>query len=300
MIDSFIGLMVALAVSPAANAAALNTLAVPTLAQVVPARLAPPRKKRPQSVGIETTSQSVFVADISSGSVLYAKNPHKVMPIASLTKLMTAMVFLDTKPDLEERITFLSEDFDRESKAVFVPGETMIKGEALQALLIGSVNAAGNALARTSGGKENFVQAMNSKAKALKLASSVFTEPTGVDPQNRAHAADVAALLSSALSYPEIRAAAAKNGMVIKGGTGNEYAIKSTNLLLTSFLNKEPYRIVGAKTGSLPQAGFCMAQITRDKDGHEVVVVNLSSENHFSRFQEVKALSAWAFESYEW
>lgn len=304
MIDTLIGLLVALAVSPAAQAASLNSPPVQQeikpKAPATPVRAIAPKKRSHRSVGIETGSRSVFVADVATGEVLYAKRPHDVLPIASLTKLMTAMVFLDGRPNLDERITFRESDFDGESKAVFVPGETVTKSEALQALLIGSVNAAGSALARTSLGDEQIVKVMNEKARALRLASPVFTEPTGVDPANRANAADVAAMLTLAMTYPEIREAMAKPSVNIRGGSGKEYLIKSTNLLLSSFLNKDRFKIVGAKTGSLPQAGFCMAQVTRDQAGHEVVVVNMASQNHFSRFQEIKALTAWAFETFEW
>lgn len=297
MIDSLIGLFAVISlISPAHAAPSIRPLPVAPDAP----RAMPPKRRRPESFGIDATSQSVFVADIATGSVLYAKKPHVVRSIASLTKLMTAMVFLDTKPNLDEPVTFQEEDFDAESKAVFLVGETMTKREALQALLVGSVNAAGNALARTSLGRDAFVQKMNDKAKELKLTSPVFVEPTGIDPRNRANAADVAAMLSIAMTYPDIRATAALGQVTIHGKSGKEYLLKSTNLLIDSFLNHAPYHIVGAKTGSLPQAGYCMAQITGDQAGHQIVVVGLGSDNHFSRYQDIKAVTAWAFDTFEW
>lgn len=300
MIDSVIGLLAAMSlVSPAQAAPVMRSLPIASMAPETPQPL-PPKKRRPQSLGIQTSSRAVFVADVATGSVLYAKKPHEVLPIASLTKLMTAMVFLDTKPNLDEILTFREEDFNGEGKAVFLVGETMTQREALEALLIGSVNAAGNALARVSLGREVFVDRMNAKAKELKLTSPVFVEPTGIDARNRAHAADVAAMLSLALAYPEIHSATAGNSVTIKGGSGKEYLLKSTNLLLTSYLNQNPYQIVGAKTGSLPQAGFCMAQVTSNGDGNKIVVVILANNNHFSRFQDLKAITAWAFDTYEW
>lgn len=264
-------------------------------------RPAPPVKRRVESLGVETTGKAAFVADVATASVLFSKNAHDVLPIASLTKLMTAIVVIDRGYDLDEPITFMSEDFQNDGgKDVFVVGETITRREALSALLVGSVNAAGNVLARTGQTKEEFVKAMNDMAMQMKLASPVFVDPTGLNPENRASAADVAALMSKALSYPEIRTIIALPQVVIKGKTGNAYKIKSTNLLLKSFLNKEPYQILGGKTGSLSEAGYSMAQLTRNADGHEIVAVTLSSDNHFSRYQDVKALTAWAFDTYKW
>ncbi len=259
-----------------------------------------PQKRRLASIGIETSSRSAFVADIGTGKVLYSKNPYEVMPIASLTKLMTAMVLLDAKMNMDQMIVFADEDLDTESKAIFKPGEAITRRDALRAMLVGSVNAAAHLLARTSLGNQEFVKAMNEKAKALRLASPVFVEPTGLDPKDRSNAADVAAMLGTALSYPDIRAFASLPSVSIKTQEGKIREIKSTNLLLGSYLNKKPYQIVAAKTGSLPEAGFCMAQVTRNPQGHEIVVASLDSSDHFTRYQDVKALTAWTFDSYQW
>jgi D-alanyl-D-alanine carboxypeptidase len=86
----------------------------------------------------------------------------------------------------------------------------------------------------------------------------------------------------------------------MRDASKREVRVKSTNLLVGSFLNKKPYTIVAAKTGTLPQAGHCMAQITRNADGHQVVAVELGGDNHLGRFQDIKALTAWSFDAYEW
>jgi D-alanyl-D-alanine carboxypeptidase len=258
-------------------------------------------KKRAENLGVRTSAPSVFVADVASGRVLYAKNAHQTMSMASLTKLVTAMAFLDQKPDLSKTLTMQEGDFDHESKPVIPPGETITLEDALKSLLVGSVNASANALARVSGGREEFVARMNAKVKALGLQSPVLVEPSGVDPKNRANAADIAAILTIASGYPEIREFAKLDEITVHGAVyKKEYKIKSTNLLLGTYLNKDPYKIVAAKTGSLPEAGFCMAQVTSRGDGHEIVAVELGSDNHFSRYQDIKALTTWAFESYQW
>jgi D-alanyl-D-alanine endopeptidase (penicillin-binding protein 7) len=260
-----------------------------------------PIKRKTESLGVRTGAPSVFVADVATGRVLFAKDPHRVMPIASLTKLMTAMVFLDSKPDWSKIVEFRAEDFDGESTPVFVVGERVTLREAFDAMLIGSVNAAAGLIARETGGRETFVARMNEKAHELKLRTPVFVEPSGIDPSNRASAADVAAMIVTASGYPDVRDTTKRSVVVIQSRIGRkEYRLNSTNLLLSTDLNKNPYRIVTAKTGSLPEAGYCMAQITTTGAGRDVVAVELGNDNHFSRYTDIKNLTYWAFDTYEW
>lgn len=301
MIGTFLGSLAAvvLAASPA-QASKITVLNSLPSARVVQ-RPAAPIKRRSESLGVKTTSRTAFVADVSTGSVLYAKDPHRVMPIASLTKLVTAMVLLDQQPDLQTPVTILAEDFDQENVPDYPSGETFTLHDVLRSMLIGSVNASANAIARITGGEERFAELMNEKMEKMRLRSAVFVEPSGIDPRNRANAADVAAILSTASSYSAIREMTGYPRVTIRGlRSGKEYGIKSTNLLLDTYLNKKPFQIVAAKTGSLPEAGYCMAQVTRNADGHEIVVVELGSDNHFSRYQDIKALTTWAFDTYEW
>jgi len=156
-------------------------------------------------------------------------------------------------------------------------------------------------MARTSLGMEEFVVAMNAKTRELGLKTPRFVEPSGIRPENQASAADVAAILSIASGYPDIRRITQSGDfeMTVKN-TNQKMRIISTNLLLTSYLNKGPYKIVAAKTGSLPEAGYCMAQVTRNAAGNEIIAVELGNENHFSRYNDIKALTGWAFETYQW
>ncbi len=261
----------------------------------------PPTKKDLNSFGIETTARAAVVMDVTSGEILYEKNAEATYPIASLTKLVTAMTLLDQKPNMDEVITILREDDPKEGKPVFPTGEQFTREELLKSLLIGSVNIAGNALARAGGGMEPFVAAMNVKAQRLGMHRTHLLEPTGLNSDNQASAHDVAIALRAALHYPEIRAITKTSKIELIGrATGKPYPLDSTNLLLSSFLNKNPYKIVAGKTGSLPEAGYCLAQATQDRQGHEVIVVVLGSDNHFSRFQDAKALTFWTFEQFSW
>lgn len=259
-----------------------------------------PIKVRTESLGVDVTARAALVLDVASGRSLFEKDEQTAYPIASLSKLMTAMTFLDTHPDLSEEVVVLAEDDPHEGRAVFPTGERFTKQELLQALLIGSVNTAGNVIARTTGGREAFVHRMNEKAHELHLQRATFFEPTGLDARNQATAHDVALMLRAALSYPQIREITEHSSIVLPGRvSGHVYTIDSTNLLLGSFLNKAPYRIIAAKTGSLPEAGFCLAQVTRH-EGNEIITVVLGSSNHFVRFQDVKSLTYWAFQTYAW
>lgn len=260
-----------------------------------------PIRKASMDAGVMTTGESAVLIDGKSGAILYSRAGTKAVPIASLTKLMTAMVILDSSLDLDETIEILKEDEPSEGRVVIGRGEALTRHELLQALLIGSVNSAGNALARSyPGGKEAFIEAMNKKAEELGLVSAYFTDPTGLDRTNVASAQDVAFILRNVLFYNDIREITKRSSVELKGKTGKEYLIQNTNLLLDSFLNKKPYSILAGKTGSLPEAGFCFAQATQDGAGNELVAVTLGSKNHFSRYQDVKALTAWGFEVFRW
>ncbi len=262
---------------------------------------AAPVKKNVESVGVDVTARAAAILDVQSGQFLYLKDSNSPYPIASLTKLVTAMVFLDAHPDFDKEVTFTADDETMESRSPFLPGETLSEREWFESLLVGSVNAAGNVLARIDGDREAYLKAMNNKARELGMEHAIFYDPTGLDRRNKASAKDVALALRAALSYPQIRDITKLEKVQFKGGlNGKSYLIKSTNLLLGSFLNKAPYKIIAGKTGSLPEAGFCMAQATQDQKGNEVIAVVLGSDNHFARFQDAKALTFWAFRNYDW
>ncbi len=260
-----------------------------------------PVKKNPDDVGVDVTARAATVVDIASGQRLFAKNADQAMPIASLTKLMTAMTFLDEHPQLDRSITITPDDTNVDGHRYFADNERMTESQAFQSMLIGSVNAAANALAHAEGTRENFIQAMNQKARTIHLQHAHFVDPVGISPDNQASAEDVAMILRAALQYPEIRQATELSSIDVPSQIGHPaYHIVSTDLLIHSYLNAPPYRIVLAKTGSLPEAGFCLAQITRDAQGDQIVVVVLDSQNHLARFQDNKALAAWTFEHFEW
>lgn len=277
-----------------------STPSLPVARAILPAEPSPQKKDR-NSLGVSVTSKASAVMDVKSGSFLYKKDADRPYSIASLSKLITAMVVLDEDPQLQDVIELLGEDEPKGFKVSLLRGEKMTKEELLSMLLVGSDNEAANAFARLHGGRELFEAKMNRKAAELGMRQAFFADPSGLDARNRASAADVALAMRAALGYEKIRETTKHRSLTIVGRTsGHPYVIKSTNLLLGSGLNTDGYEIEAGKTGSLDEAGFCLAQTTKDPNGHEIIVVSLGSETHFSRFDDVKALTYWTFQAYEW
>jgi D-alanyl-D-alanine endopeptidase (penicillin-binding protein 7) len=299
-LSHFVSILAAISLNanPSSHAIPVTMNTVPPAIQM-PAPAAPPLKTRPESLGVAVSAKSAIVVDVASGAVLFAKDAKVSRPIASITKLMTAMVVLDQGLNGDKLITLEAGDFEETS--FFQAGETLTRADAFKAMLVGSVNEISNAFARTSpGGREAFLEAMRVKAETLGLDSAKFADASGVNPRSQASALDVARMLRSALGYPALREDTSTNGISVKTTAGRTANIKPTNLLLTSYLNQAPYKIVAGKTGSLPEAGYCLAQATQNADGHQIIAVGLGSIEHFTRFNDVKALTGWAFDVYSW
>jgi D-alanyl-D-alanine endopeptidase (penicillin-binding protein 7) len=305
-LSHFVALLTAVSLNanPSPHAIPTTINPAPVRAAIVTTAPMPPTKKRPESLGPVVTSRAAVVVDVASGSVLFAKDAKVTRSIASVTKLMTAMVVLDQGLNGEGTMTLEAGDFEETSS--FQISDTLTRRDAFKAMLTGSVNEIANAFARTSpGGREAFLQAMRAKSEMLGLASATFADASGVNRGSKASAVDVARLLRSALGYAEIREDTSRLGLLVRtvavnGAVSRPVNIKATNLLLTSYLNKEPYRIVAAKTGSLPDAGYCLAQTTENAEGRQIIAVTLGSVDHLSRFQDVKAMTGWAFETFAW
>jgi D-alanyl-D-alanine carboxypeptidase len=260
-----------------------------------------PVRKTDASLGVEVSAKAAIVMDVDTGSVLFEKNADESVPIASLTKLVTAMTYLDQHPDLNQLIDFQQEDLGMIGGSDFKVGETYKASDVFNAMLVGSVNESADALARVSLGRDAFVDAMNRKAESIGMRGAHFVDPAGLNSQNRATARDVATALKAASAYPEIKAAMLQNTLILPSKFNPKpYKIKSTNLLLSTDINRAPYKIVAAKSGTLPEAGYCFAQITQGPDGHRVIALVLGGDSHFARFQDVKALTYWAFRSFDW
>lgn len=270
------------------------------IAKYVSATTNAPVKKRIESIGVDVTAKSAVVIDLASGEVLFSKDSDVAYPIASLTKLVSVSTLLDQKLNLDEKITITKADAGY-ARAIFFEGETFTRRELIKAMLVGSSNEAANALARTSpGGYDAFIAKMRVKAREMGMRRAEFYDAAGLDPRNKATAQDIAYALKSAMTYPEVRDVMGLQSVDLKNTIGPKpYRVTATNLLLTSDLNKGEYKIIAAKTGTLPESGYCFAQATKEGD-KTVISVVLGSDTHYSRFQDVKAMTYWAFGAYEW
>ena len=257
-----------------------------------------PIKINDESLGIKTTATNVIAVDLASGKILFEKNADQARPIASITKLMTALVFLDNNPGWNEQVTI--KNVLSIGNNNFSAGERIKAKDVFYSALVGSDNTAARNLAYATGmSMEEFVSAMNAKALEMELSEANFVDPVGLDPANRASAIDVIKILRAALESNDVILATQRRTYEFRSLSGDYHYIKTTNDLLSSFINNPPYSVVAAKTGSLLAAGYCLAMAI-EKDGNVVLVVSLKSESNYYRFQDVKSLAYWVFENYEW
>ncbi|MFA5022458.1 MAG: serine hydrolase [Patescibacteria group bacterium] len=258
-----------------------------------------PKRIVNNSFGLKTTAKSILIIDDASGSVLYSKNPAVVSPLASISKLMTALVVLDNKPDWNKVVKMTKEDRRQGGINYLFDGQEVTVKDLFNLMLVASSNEAAIALARSSG-PTNFVAAMNKKAKELGMTDTYFLDPSGLTPQNVSSAKDLIKLAQAAFSQPEI----------IKAVTSQEYRFKlvdnskivlgvSTDKLLDGFLNQGDYQIVGAKTGYLDEAGYCLLLKIKKKDTASLTIALMGAQSQPDRWQEAKGLVDWVFRNYQ-
>ena len=264
-------------------------------------KLAEPKKINHDSLGIEVTAEAGILVDRASGKVLWQKDASQVRSIASLTKLMTVLVFLDNNPGWDEIVT-IKDDDQRQGGVMFLAtGDKVTVRDLFYLSLVRSVNCSAAALARSTGlTPEEFVQNMNSKAKELEMDNTYFVEPTGLDPKNISTAEDVVKLLDYVMQNNAIaNATTLREYSVNILNKGTKRTAQSTDWLLGGFLNQEPYEILGGKTGYLVEAGYCLGLIT-EKQGHQVISVMLGSKSISDRFNDTKGIVDWGFRNYYW
>ena len=239
---------------------------------------------------IALRSSSALVQDAETGEIVYGKNAEAVVPIASITKLMTAMVILDAGLDLDEKITLSREDAVqmKGSRSRLRSGLSLTRGELLLLALMSSENRAAAALGQNyPGGLEAFVDAMNAKAAALQMDESRFVEPTGLSPANVSTASDLAKMVRAAHEYPLIRDYSTKSRATVRA-SGRPLQYGNTNNLVRS-----SYWEIGlSKTGYISEAGRCLVMQVRlaEKD---LIVVLLDSWGKHSRIGDANRLRKW-------
>lgn len=237
-------------------------------------------------------SESAFVLDAKHGRVIYGKKADEVRPIASITKLMTAMVVLDAKLPLNEKIAIKSADVDRikNTRSRLSVGARLTREELLLVSLMSSDNRAAAALARTyPGGTKVFVEAMNNKAFELGMGNSRFVESTGLSSKNVSTARDLAKLVEAAHSYKLIRKCTTTAVHALKlPHRKRSLLYKNTN----SLVRRGAWEIGVSKTGFLKAAGRCLvmhAKVT----GKPVIIVLLDSWGKNTRIGDANRIKKW-------
>lgn len=254
---------------------------------VQPARFA----AKPAALRLQ--SGAVLVLDQETGVPLLAKNIDQVMPIASITKLMTAMVLLDSGLPLLETITVESADVDRVkgSRSKLKVGTALMRAEMLKLALMASENRAASALARHyPGGKEAFVAAMNAKAAELGMTNTRFVDSTGLNPANVSTAEDLAKLVDAAHHYPLIREYTTSDSFRIEAEESRRRMLSYVNS--NRLIKSQQWDIGLSKTGYISEAGRCLVMQAMIADKPTIIIL-LDSWGKLSRIGDANRIKRW-------
>lgn len=284
-------------VAPTNNTATVPSNTVASLAPATPAALTPRTVAAPEVVQspdarlpLNLESKAALVMNAENGSVLYAKNTNRTMPIASITKLMTAMVVLDARLPLEEPITISEADVDhlRNTTSRLTVGTVLSRAELLLLALMSSENRAAAALARTyPGGTPAAVAAMNRKAASIGMANTVFYDPTGLNSGNSASPRDLVTMVKTATHYP----------LIHRFTTTAEHAVAINNRIqqfhnTNSLVKSDDWDIAVSKTGYINEAGRCLVMQARIKSV-PVVIVLMDSWGKYTRIGDAQRVKKW-------
>jgi D-alanyl-D-alanine endopeptidase (penicillin-binding protein 7) len=240
---------------------------------------------------LDLRSAAALVVD-RHGNEVYTKQGDKALPIASITKLMTAMVILDSSLSMDEpiRITKQDRDLIQLTGSRLEYGATLLRRQMLQLALMASENRAANALGRTwPGGKKAFVNAMNKKARSLDMQSARFADPAGLDPGNVASARDLVKMVQAASAYPVIRKATTTKSISVRPyKRRGELRYVNTNRLLKN----KSWTIQLSKTGYLNEAGRCLTMQAKIAD-EPLVIVLLNSFGKLTPYGDSNRIRKW-------
>ena len=271
-----------------------------TLAKASPKRLAKAVPTKPsfgQLAGLHSTADDLdlkssvaYVIDQDTNEVLLSKNDQAILPIASITKLMTGVVLSEAKLSMDESITITQDDVDTEkgSSSRLKVGTTLTRGELLHLSLMASENRAAHALGRTyPGGLNAFVDLMNAKATSLGMRDTRYIEPTGLSSKNQSSAKDLATLVSFAYQDSMLRELSTSPSYQVEVGN-HTLNYKTTNRLI-----KNPNWDIGLqKTGYISEAGQCLVMQAKIA-GRKLIMVFLDSAGKLSRIADAERVRRW-------
>lgn len=236
----------------------------------------------------DVRAAAAIIYNPQTNEVIWGENQHEQRPIASLTKLMTALAFMAGSPDLDATVTVQASDVRRASVTYLRSGEVVSYRDLLHLTLIASDNAAARVLARVSeGGAPAFVERMNAMAVALGLTSTRYADPSGLDENNVSSAYDISHLIPLVTGHDVLGPISRMQSHVVRTNR-RRVTIRSTNRLLGTEVD-----VVGGKTGFIREAGYCLATLFQVPQGAQVAVVVLGATNSSTRFWEARHLLNW-------
>jgi serine-type D-Ala-D-Ala endopeptidase (penicillin-binding protein 7) len=263
-----------------------------------PRVVAPPPPSMGQKIGLHQTedplelkSSVALVVDAQTSEVLFSKNPQAVLPIASITKLMTAVVVAEAQLPMDELLTVSlidAAESSKSSRSRLSPGTELTRGELMHLALMASENRAAYTLGKNyPGGLKAFVAAMNRKAAELAMHGTRFVEPTGLSSDNRSNAEDLSVLVKTAMDVPLIRELSTSPEASFAVGS-KQVQFRNTNGLVRN----SSWEIAVQKTGFISEAGRCLVMQAR-LAGRELIMVLLDSAGKYSRIGDAERIRQW-------
>ena len=257
-----------------------------------------PTKISSDSLGVDISAESAIVKDVKTGKVLWSKNSDEVRSIASITKLMSAIILIDANPDWNKVVDFDDSSTNGDfNKLKLLVGDRIKFEDVFNASILSSSNSGIEFLIKNSGiSREEFITRMNKKAKEMGLIKTFFKDPTGLSNDNISSANEVVIFASKAFSYDRIRSITSKKVFSFSVLESNRVVvINNTNSLIGGYLN-----INAGKTGTTDDAGFCLVSEISYQDKGPIIGVVLGSKSHFERFSDIKTMVFWVFNNYLW
>lgn len=238
--------------------------------------------------------KAAIAVNYDNGEVLFDKNANTPRAIASITKLVTAMVLMDSEIDLDDStMTITKEDAYRSSRSRLRVGYELTLRDLLYCAMLNSDNRAARAIARAvSGSREAFAEAMNRKVAELGLTETRFVEPTGLSSQNVSTANEIARLLHYVRDYPELAKITSQKRQRVKVVNRKRTYLQMAN---TNLMIYSPYKVLTGKTGYIRAADYCLTTLLQDDRGNRVTLVVLGVPGDRLRFRECRKLANWAF-----
>ncbi|MDB5915444.1 MAG: D-alanyl-D-alanine carboxypeptidase, partial [Ramlibacter sp.] len=248
---------------------------------------------------LRLSASAALVVDQDSGQPLLQKNADAILPMASLTKLMTTLLVTEAKQPMDEVLTITDEDVDtvRHSRSRLRVGTRLTREEALHLALMSSENRAANALGRNyPGGLPKLVEAMNARAKALGMKNTTYVDPTGLSNQNRSTARDLALLVAAASKNPVLREFSTDPQHVASLG-GRPLQYTNSNRLVRN--SRSGWDIELQKTGYIVEAGRCLTMLAKVA-GHNLVMVMLDADSNGTRMADAEKMRRWVVAQNGW